>query len=153
MFLAIYRWILVRMRNVSDKLCREKQNTHFMFNDFFFSRKSCYLWDFWKSVVEPDRRQMPIWRMHIEYWTPKFTNTHSEYVILTAFPLQQWLYERALMLPYTYVHCLPSIEYRALRFSESSNDVNRSFSNLLSCNFHFGGSKFSGSPKRVGLLL
>ena len=28
-------------------------------------------------------------------------NTHSEYVILIAFPLRQWLQERALMLRYT----------------------------------------------------
>jgi hypothetical protein len=27
----ISRWILLRMRNVSDKSCRENQNTHFMF--------------------------------------------------------------------------------------------------------------------------
>ena len=31
------------MRNVSDKICRETQNTHFMFNSF--SRKSCRLRD------------------------------------------------------------------------------------------------------------
>jgi hypothetical protein len=36
----------------------------------------------------------------------KATNTHSEYVILIVFPLQQWLHERALTLRYTYVHCL-----------------------------------------------
>jgi len=31
------------MRNISNKRCREKQNTHFMFNNFF--RKSCRLRD------------------------------------------------------------------------------------------------------------
>jgi len=31
------------MRHISDKNCRENQNTHFMFNNFF--RKSCWLWD------------------------------------------------------------------------------------------------------------
>ena len=30
---------------------------------------------------------MAIWRMRIACWIPKATNTHSEYVILTAFPL------------------------------------------------------------------
>jgi hypothetical protein len=29
---------------------------------------------------------------------PTATNTHSEYVILIPFPLQQWLYERASIL-------------------------------------------------------
>jgi hypothetical protein len=35
----------------------------------------------------------------------KATNTHSEYVIRIAFPLQQWLHERASMLRYTYIAC------------------------------------------------
>ena len=34
------------------------------------------------------------------------TDTHSEYVILIVFPLQQWLRERAPMLLYTYIACL-----------------------------------------------
>jgi len=33
------------------------------------------------------------------------TNTHSEYVILIAFPLQQWLHKRAPILLYTYIAC------------------------------------------------
>ena len=44
--------------------------------------------------------------MRIACWAPKATNTHSEYVILIAFPLQQWLYERASKLRYTYIGCL-----------------------------------------------
>ena len=36
----------------------------------------------WRYVVEPARPQMTIWRMLIACWTPKATNTHSEYVIL-----------------------------------------------------------------------
>ena len=33
-FLIISRLILLRMRNVSDKSCRENQNTHFVFSNF-----------------------------------------------------------------------------------------------------------------------
>ena len=33
----------------------------------------------------------------LRYWIPKATDTHSEYVILIAFPLQ-WLHERPSML-------------------------------------------------------
>jgi hypothetical protein len=44
-FMITYRSILLRMRIVSDKSCRKNQNTHFMFNNTFFSRKSCCLWD------------------------------------------------------------------------------------------------------------
>jgi len=34
-FLIISRSVLFRMRNVSDKSCRENQNTHFVFCNFF----------------------------------------------------------------------------------------------------------------------
>jgi hypothetical protein len=33
------------MRNVSDRICRENRNTHFIFNNVSFFRKSCNLWD------------------------------------------------------------------------------------------------------------
>jgi len=55
-----------------------------------------------KNIVEPDRPQITIWRMRIAYWIPKATDAHSEYVIFIAFPLQQWLKERASILHYTY---------------------------------------------------
>jgi hypothetical protein len=42
-FFIISRSVLLEMRNVSDKRCRENQNTHFLF--IFFFRKSCRLWD------------------------------------------------------------------------------------------------------------
>jgi hypothetical protein len=35
----------------------------------------------------------------------KVTNTHTEYVTLIAFPIQQWLYEHASMFRYTYIAC------------------------------------------------
>jgi hypothetical protein len=38
------------------------------------------------------------------------THTHSEYVIFVAFPLQQWLYERASLLRYTYTACLSNLK-------------------------------------------
>jgi len=41
--------------------------------------------------------------LRVACWLPKATDTHSEYVILIAFPLQEWLHERALMLCYTYI--------------------------------------------------
>jgi hypothetical protein len=42
-FLITCRWILLRMRNASDKSCRENQTTHVVIGNFFF--KSCRLWD------------------------------------------------------------------------------------------------------------
>jgi len=46
---------------------------------------------------------MTIWRMRFAGWKPKAANTHSEYVIFIAFPLQQWLDERASVLRYTHI--------------------------------------------------
>ena len=46
---------------------------------------------------------MTIWHMRIAWWMPKAANTISEYVILIAFPLQQWLRERPSVLPCTYI--------------------------------------------------
>ena len=58
----------------------------------------------WKTILEPGRPRMTIWHMRIACWMPKATNIHSEYVILIAFPLQQWLHERPLR--YKYVACI-----------------------------------------------
>jgi len=35
-----FMWILLRMRNISDRSFRERQNTHLMFSNFLF-RKPC----------------------------------------------------------------------------------------------------------------
>ena len=104
----ISRWILLRMRNVSDKSCRENKNTHFVFKNFFFSRKSCRLWDSVEkhgrgrqathdSIIRPSR---------FACWITKTRDKHSEYVILVAFPRQQWLRERVSVLRYTYIALL-----------------------------------------------
>jgi hypothetical protein len=44
--------------------------------------------------------------MRFAWWIINATDTHSEYVILNAFPRQQWLRERASVLRYTYIACL-----------------------------------------------
>jgi hypothetical protein len=42
-------------------------------------------------------------RMRITCRITKATDTHAEYVVLIAFPRQQWLRERASILCYTYI--------------------------------------------------
>jgi hypothetical protein len=49
---------------------------------------------------------MATWFTRFAFWIYKAANTHSEYVIIIAFPLQQLLHERALMLLYSYTACL-----------------------------------------------
>ena len=59
-----------------------------------------------KNTVELGRPQMTIWRLHIACWICKATNTHSQYVIHIAFPLQPCLHKWVSMLLYKYVACL-----------------------------------------------
>jgi hypothetical protein len=81
--------------------------------------------------------------LRIAYWIPKGTSTHSEYVMLVAFPMQQWLRERASVLRYTYIasllifkknpHCLLCVSSFQYVFHHSDyfpERINR-FSSLL----------------------
>jgi len=45
--------IILRMRNISDKSCRENQNTHFEFSSLFSHEKLCSLWQelFWEWEI------------------------------------------------------------------------------------------------------
>jgi hypothetical protein len=93
------------MRNVSDKSCTENQNKHFVFNFVSHPKIFAFYEIIWKSIVELGKPEMKMWRLRIACWIPKFTDTHSEYVILIGFPLQQWLGERASMLRCTHNAC------------------------------------------------
>jgi len=56
--MIIFRWILLRTRNVSDEICTENQNTHFVFDKTFL--EIVPLWDnvekIWQSQTA-HRRQ------------------------------------------------------------------------------------------------
>jgi hypothetical protein len=65
------------MRNISEKNCRENQNTDFVFSNFFSENPAVYE-IMWKNTAGRGRPQMTIWRMRIACWIPKATNTHSE---------------------------------------------------------------------------
>jgi hypothetical protein len=86
----------------------EKIKTHILCSVMFSENRAVYE-KMWKNIVERGRPQMKIWRMRIACWKTKATNTHSEYVILIAFPLQQWIHERPLMLRYTDIACLVNV--------------------------------------------
>ena len=91
--MIISRSLLSRTKNVSDKSCKENIHTRFMFNIFSPEKRAVY--EMWEKYCTPDRPQMTVWRMRIRCWIPKSTNTHSEYVILIAFPRQQWMHDSA----------------------------------------------------------
>jgi hypothetical protein len=81
------------MKNVPNK-CRENQNTLFVCINFFLKIVLVYE-IIWKNILECGRTQLTIWGMRIVCWIPEATNTHSNYVILIAFLIEQWLHERA----------------------------------------------------------
>ena len=64
----------------------EKIKTHVSCSVIFFFENLAVYEIMWKNIVQPDRPKMTIGSMRIVCWITKATNTHSEYVILTAFP-------------------------------------------------------------------
>ena len=66
-----------------------------------------------KNFIERGRSQVTIWRMRIACWMTEATRPHSQYVILIAYPRQQCLQERALMLR-LYLHCMSCYTFLTL---------------------------------------
>jgi hypothetical protein len=104
-FLTISHWVLLRMRNAAYKSCRENKNTHFMSSNIFLK---IVQWDNVEKYRTAQRATDAniMRRMCFACWITKFTDTHSEYVMLIAFPLQQWLHERTSVFRYIYFACL-----------------------------------------------
>ena len=80
-FMVISRCILLQMRNVSHKSCRENYSTHFVFNKFLlkivpFMRQYGKMWYSNRQVRCDNITQ----RMCIACWITGATGTHSEYV-------------------------------------------------------------------------
>jgi len=84
----------------------EKFNTHILCSVTFFLENRAFYEIRLKNNIEPGRSQMANRRVRVSCWMTKDTATHSQYVIIIAFPLQQWWHERARMLRYTHIACL-----------------------------------------------
>jgi len=99
-FLIISHSIL-RMSNVSDKMRRENKNSHI----FFLPKVVHFI-----EIVEKYARTGQAAEENMAYGTAcqitNAKNTHSEYVILGVFPLQQCLREHVSVLNYTHTACL-----------------------------------------------
>jgi hypothetical protein len=97
----------------------QKIKTHILCSIIFFPRKSCTYVDKYGT----DRQATDIIRrIHFVCWIIKSADTHSESVILIAFPRQQWLHERASMVP-LYLQCLSFWTSCAEVLLERSNNV------------------------------
>ena len=60
------------------------------------------------KILRSGAGQMTVWRMRVACWITKatHTNTHSEYIVLTASTPQHKFHERPSKLRYTYIACL-----------------------------------------------
>jgi hypothetical protein len=125
--MTLSRRSFLRMRNVSNKSCREDQNTHFMVNNVFLKIVP-FLIQIRKIWWSQRGRRKQYWgggafhaglvRLHARKHKPhtppcplhtKRTCTQKYvrlYVILIAFPRQQWFRERASTLHHSYLGCL-----------------------------------------------
>jgi hypothetical protein len=63
--LIISRSVLLRIRNVSDKVV-EKIKTHFLCPETFFDTPDIYE-NMWKNIIDSERPQMTIWRMRFAH--------------------------------------------------------------------------------------
>jgi hypothetical protein len=89
-----------------------------VYNEFFFPRKSFRLCHNVGKSGTPGQAigDNIIRRMRFLCWIPKATNTHSQYVILIVFPLQNWSHEHASVLP-LHLRCLSVSCLNCLVFS------------------------------------
>ena len=95
----------------------------------------------WENNVESGRSQMTIWRMRNACWKTRLhAQTHNTYVILIAFPRQQWLHERTSMLRFRYTDRLVLI-LRIYDVTRVSNTYVKLLRSYLEC--FFGERKVS----------
>jgi hypothetical protein len=105
-FMTICPKILLKMRSVSDKSCRESQNTYFCFITFF--RISYRLWD---NVEKRTRAWQAtddniIRRMRFVWWINKTTNTPK--ICNTYYLSMATMVMRTRINIALHVNCLPS---------------------------------------------
>jgi len=81
-----------------------------MFNKLFFEIRAVYkiMWKKYGRARQATDGNI-LRYMRTACWILKATNTHSEYVILIAFPLQQLFQECPSLLRYTYIACHASV--------------------------------------------
>ena len=114
-FMIISRSFLLRMRNFSNEVV-EKISTGILCLITCF-RKLCLLWDNVEKYGKERRAtdDNTIRCMRFTSWITKAIDTHSEYVILIAFPLQRWFHEGA-SISRLYVHYLDPSLNALIRF-------------------------------------
>jgi hypothetical protein len=95
---------------IRHKLYRKPKHILRSTNFFLFNRAAYKI--MWNNIIEAVRTQVTTGQIR------KSTNTISEYAVITAFQLQQWLHESASVLHYNTLFV-----YLFLRASAASQDV------------------------------
>jgi hypothetical protein len=110
--MTISRSVLLKMRSVSHKICRENQNTHFTFSNFFFFRKLCRLWDneqrYGKARQPTDDNILR--RMCMRCWITKATDKHR--ICNTDCFSTATIVTRTCLNVTLYAHCLSCLTNR-----------------------------------------
>jgi len=107
------------------KSCRENENTHFIFNYFFFVNRPVYE-IMRKNTAQPDRPQI-IWRTRIKSWIPKATNTYPQcntYCFSTASMVARKYLSLTLC-----IHCLSCLSH----FAEDNSTI------FINCHHSWAG--------------
>jgi hypothetical protein len=99
--MVIFRSILLRMRNIWDRLV-EKIKRRILYSMNFF-RKLCR---WWENLAQYRRTGEVTYDNIIRFmrfarWITEATNTHSQYVVPIVFPRQQWLRQGRLNATFT----------------------------------------------------
>ena len=74
--MTISRWILLRMRNILDKSCRENHNT-FYFQKLCFQIRAVYETMSKNLVVPEATNEVTIWGIQVSCWISKTIRTHA----------------------------------------------------------------------------
>ena len=91
------------MINISGKVV-QKIKTRILCSKTFPENRAIYeiMWEKYGRARQATDDNV-VGYLHFTCWIIKATDTHSAYVILLDFPLQQWLHESAYVLHYTYI--------------------------------------------------
>jgi hypothetical protein len=116
-FMAISRWFLIGMRNISNKSCRENRNTHFTLSDLFLKIVRLWQWGtWWSQRGHILRHNMAHTRSmldkqgytHACTHTHARSHTHGQYVIFIAF-FAATIVRRTRLSVTLKVHCLSCV--------------------------------------------
>jgi hypothetical protein len=101
----IHSWSYVAHTFLEGKMFQtifvQKIKTHILWSVTFSEDRAVYE-IMWKNSAHWGMPQMTKWHIHIACWIPKATNTHTDCVIIIAFPLQWRFHECTSMLHCTY---------------------------------------------------